>query len=96
MAWAWRNDEKTDFKLGKEGGGNGVVADNGDCCAKQRKLLVEIPSEGVKVVYHEHIELAGQRSGESRGRHCARRPSGLDLADAAKPSFKLPLGHRAP
>ena len=80
MSWTWGDDERADFELSEKGWRDGVVADDSDGCSEQRKLLVEIPGKGIEVVYHQHIELAFQRRGECRGRHCA--PSGPGLAGA--------------
>jgi hypothetical protein len=41
----------------EKGGVDGIVADDCDLCAAERKLLVEIPGEGVEIVYHEDIEM---------------------------------------
>ncbi len=73
MTWARRDDERANFELGEEGWRDGVVADDCNVCSEQRELLVKIPSEGIKVVNHEHIELAGQRWGKRRRGHGAER-----------------------
>jgi hypothetical protein len=58
------DDEGLDFELGEQRRRDGIVPDNGNVCAKQRYLLVEVPSERVEVVDHQNIELASEFFGE--------------------------------
>lgn len=65
------------FELRQCRGRNGIVPDDGNVRAEQRKGLIQIPGERVEVVYHEHIEWGAQRFWE---RHfVARRSTSVEL-----------------
>lgn len=67
------------FELRQCRGGDGIIPDDGNVRAEQRKGLIQIPGERVEVVYHENIEWCAQRFWE---RHfAARKSTSVELGD---------------
>lgn len=55
-----RDDEGLDVELGQGCSGYGIIADDGDVCTEEAELLVEIPSERIKVIDEQTIDRLGE------------------------------------
>lgn len=58
--------------MGEGRGGDGVVSNDGDVCAEEAEGLVEVPGEGVEVVYHEDVDGDGEMWWERHGGPCVK------------------------
>lgn len=50
------DDQGTNLEEGKAGRIDGVVPDDGHVCTKECEVLIEVPSERVKVIDHKHVQ----------------------------------------
>ncbi len=52
-----RGDDKgTNIEAGKDIGIERIVPDDGHVCAKEGEVLIEVPSERIKVINHKHVQ----------------------------------------
>jgi hypothetical protein len=67
VAWARGNDEGANLQKGKGVRFNSVVTNHGDICAKEGQVLIEVPSERVKVIDHKHVQRTGKMFWKGHG-----------------------------
>lgn len=67
MSRPGRDDEGINLQLREGRDRDGIVANDGHVRTQESQMLVEIPSEGVEVVDHEHVDGTGEMGWEG---HC--------------------------
>lgn len=50
------DDEGTDVEEGKGVGVDGVISDDGHVSTKEGEMLIQVPSERIKVIDHKHVQ----------------------------------------
>ena len=60
MTWAGGNDKGTNLEKREGVGWDSVISDDGDVCAEEGEVLIEVPSERVKVIDHQHVQRTGE------------------------------------
>jgi hypothetical protein len=50
------DDQGTNLEEGEAVRIDGIVADDGHVCTEECEVLIEVPSEGVKVIDHKHVQ----------------------------------------
>jgi hypothetical protein len=53
---AWGDNEGTDLEEREAVCFDGVISDNGHVCTDECEVLIEVPSERVKVIDHKHVQ----------------------------------------
>ena len=58
------DDEGTDVEEGKRVGVDGVISDDGHVSTEEGEMLIQVPSEGIKVIDHKHVQGTSEMFGE--------------------------------
>lgn len=64
VTWARGDDEGTDVEEGKGVGIDCVISDDGHVCTKECEMLIQVPSERIKVIDHKHVQGTSEMFGE--------------------------------
>src|ERR1700761_643548 len=67
VTWARGDDKRANLEQRDAFRWNSVVTNDGDICAKEGEMLVEIPSERVKIIDHEDVERTSEMVWERHG-----------------------------
>lgn len=65
MAGARRDDEIIYSKGRKSRGVNGIIANDCNICTEERKGLVQVPGERIKVIYQKDIDWTSKFNGQN-------------------------------